>query len=373
MLETGRVSVHEVSDRWDGVFKHFLVVKFPVRDAAGTVVGIGCYAQDLTERKLAEQALQASEARMQAFVDHAPVFISIKDRDCRFLMSNRKVATGFGRAREEIIGKTITEILPFEGAEKILAMERRVIETGETFSQEVHLPERLPFPWTHEVKFPILNGDGETIAVGGVAIDISDRKTAEMALAESEARFLSFMDHAPFDMYVKDLNGRYVMVNHGAEHSWGRPSAEILGRSVRELSQSRGVQEVEDIESEVIRTGKAVAREVHFTDLGAEWTHEVKFPIKDTHGNITHIGGVAVDIGNMKKVEFALSESEGRLRRAQNQARLAYWSTNFATNTYQWSQGSGPIYGMSETTCRRPRRPSKRSSIPMIESGSNGL
>ena len=348
VLETGRASIRELSDHWEGIFKHLIVVKFPVRDAAGNNVGIGCYAQDITERKLAEEALHASEARMQAFVDHAPVFISIKDRDCRFLMINRKAAKGLDRPAEEIIGKTITEILPFEGAEHILAMERQVIETGEMVSREVHLPERRPFPWTLEVKFPILNGDGEAIAVGGVAIDISDRKKAEMALAESEARFLSFMDHAPFDMYVKDLNGRYVMVNHGAEHSWGRPRAEILGRSVRELSQSRGVQEVEDIEREVLRTGNAVAREVHFTDLGAEWTHEVKFPIKDGSGNITHIGGVAVDISNKKQVEFALSESEGRLRRAQQQARLAYWSTDFATATYQWSSGSGPIYGMND-------------------------
>jgi PAS domain S-box-containing protein len=348
VLETERISVRELGDYWEGVFKHLIVVKFPVRDATGNVVGIGCYAQDITERKRAEEALRASEARMKAFVDNAPVFISVKDRDRRFMMINRKVSMALGVSAEEVIGKTTSEILPGGGADSIMEMEKQVLETGQTVSREVYLPERVSAPWTLEVKFPISDALGEVIAVGGVAIDISARKKAELALADSEARFHSFMDYAPFDMYVKDLGGRYLMVNDGAEISWCRPKAEILGRTVRELSSSGGVQEVEDIEREVLDTGKAVVREVHFTDLGPEWTHEVKFPIKDAAGNIIHIGAVAVDISDRKKIELALAESERRLRRAQRQARLAYWSTDLAISAIEWSPGSGPIFGISD-------------------------
>jgi PAS domain S-box-containing protein len=349
VLETGRVSVREISDSWAGEFKHMIVVKFPARDASGNIVGIGCFAQDITERKRAEEALRASEARMKAFVDNAPIFISIKGRDRRFMMINRKVSVALGVPPEQIIGKTISEVLPGPGAASIMDMEQEVFDTGRTVSREVFVPERLAAPWTLEVKFPITDADGEIFAVGGVAIDISARKKAELALAESEARFDSFMDHAPFDMYVKDLNGRYLMVNGGAEISWCRPKSEILGKTVREMSASGGVQEVEDIEREVLATGHAVVREVHFTDLGPEWTHEVKFPIKDGAGNITHIGGVAVDISNRKKIELALAESERRLRRAQQQARLAYWSTDLAISAIEWSPGSGVIFGVDDS------------------------
>ena len=201
----------------------------------------------------------------------------------------------------------------------------------------------------HEVKFPIFDAEGKVAAVGGVAIDISDRKTAEVALAESEARFHSFMEYAPFDMYVKDLDGRYALINRGAEQSWGRRRDEILGRTIRDLSQSQGVQEVEAIESEVLATGEAVSREVHFTDLGAEWTHEIKFPIRDAIGQVTHIGGIAVDISDRKKAELALSESESRLLRAQKQARLAYWSEDLESQAIQWSKGSGWLCGMPDS------------------------
>jgi PAS domain S-box-containing protein len=348
VLESGKVSVREVADYWGDDFKHILAVKFPVRDGAGVVVGIGCYALDITERKRAEEALLASEARMKAFVDNSPALISIKDLDCRFIMLNRRIAEGFGLEPEDIQGKTVTELFRSEGAEQILEMERQVIETGRTMAREVHLPDRQAFPWTLDVKFPIRDADGQIIAVGGVGVDVSARKRAELALAESEARFYSFMDHAPFDMFVKDLDGRYVTVNQNAERSWGRPRAEILGRTVRELSTSRGVEQIEAAEREVVRTKRAVFSEVHLTDIGAEWTHEVKFPIKDTYGNMTHIGCIAVDITDKKRVEVALSESEARLRRAQQQARLAYWSANFKTATYHWAPGSGPIFGVSD-------------------------
>jgi PAS domain-containing protein len=74
----------------------------------------------------------------------------------------------------------------------------------------VFFPERTALPWTFEVKFPIRDATGAMVAIGGVAVDVTDRKKAELALAESEARFRSFMDNAPFDMVVKDLQGRYL-------------------------------------------------------------------------------------------------------------------------------------------------------------------
>ncbi|HVR66944.1 MAG TPA: PAS domain S-box protein [Verrucomicrobiae bacterium] len=305
--------------------------------------------QDITDQKRIEEALRTSEARLQAFINNAPVLISIKDPQGRFLMLNPKIAQSFGLSVDEIVGKTTKEVFPFAGADQIYGMEQKVVATGQPVSGEVYLPTRLDLPWTHEVKFPIFDAEGRVAAVGGVAIDISARKTAELALAESEARFHSFMEHAPFDMYVKDLDGRYLLINRGAERSWGRRRDEILGRTVRDLSQSKGVEEVEAIEHEVLTTGEAVVREVHFTDLGAEWTHEIKFPIRDAAGHVTHVGGIAVDISDRKKAELALSESEGRLLRAQRQARLGYWSEEMESQEIQWSKGSGWVFGRPDT------------------------
>ena len=160
------------------------------------------------------------------------------------------------------------------------------------------------------------------------------------------------MDNAPFDMVVKDLKGRYLMINRGVEAAWRLTTDEILGRSLPDLSRSDGVAQVEAIEREVVETGHIVAREVYFTDLGPEWTYEVKFPIRDAGGRIVALGGVALDISDRKKAQMALAESEAQLRRAQQQARLAYWSWHFATERtaeeFRWSPGSGQLLGMAD-------------------------
>ena len=321
-------------------------------DAAGRPVRLVGTVQDVTDQKTAERALRESEARLRSFMDNAPVATAIKDLERRFVLINNKIEAAFGRPASEIIGRRTVDLSRSEGAQAVDALEKEVIATGKAGTAEVYFPERVSLPWTFEVKFPIRDATGAMVAIGGVAVDITDRKKAELALAESEARFRSFMDNAPFDMVVKDLAGRYLMVNRGVELAWRVDSADILGRTLPELSNSDGVVQVEAIEREVIESGHSVSREVHFTDLGPEWTYEVKFPIRDAAGRIVSLGGVALDISDRKKAQIALAASEERLRRAQQQARLAYWSWQFATDDaeeqFRWSPGSGLLLGMAD-------------------------
>jgi PAS domain S-box-containing protein len=343
-------------------------VKFPIRDANGNLSAIGGIAIDTTVTKRSERALRESEARMRSFMDNAPVAVAIKDLERRFVLLNNRIELAFGRPAEEMIGRRTIELSSSEGAASVDALEREVVATGRAATAEVFFPERTALPWTFEVKFPIRDATGAMVAIGGVAIDISDRKKAELALAESEARFRSFMDNAPFDMIVKDLQGRYLMINRGVEAAWQRAGAEILGRSLPELSHSDGVAQVEAIEREVMETGHIVAREVHFTDLGPEWTYEVKFPIRDAAGRIVALGGVAIDVSDRKRAQMALAESEARLRRAQQQARLAYWSWQFATpqtaEEFRWSPGSGELLGMADAEMPKNDAQSMNLTIP---------
>jgi PAS domain S-box-containing protein len=357
VIASGQTVTAEVHFAERSVSPWTFEVKFPIRDENGNLSAIGGIAIDTTVTKRSERALRASEARMRSFMDNAPVAVAIKDLDRRFVLLNNKIELAFGRPAHEIIGRRTIDLSESEGARAVDALEREVVDTGQVVTAEAYFPERASLPWTFEVKFPIRDSLGEMVAIGGVAIDITDRKKAELALAESEARFRSFMDNAPFDMVVKDLTGRYLMVNRGVESAWQFDQTAILGRRLPELSDSDGVAQVEAIEREVVDTGRIVAREVQFTDLGPEWTYEVKFPIRDAVGKIVALGGVALDISDRKKAQMALAESEARLLRAQQQARLAYWSWQFATGRtpeeYRWSPGSGELLGMVDADMPR--------------------
>jgi PAS domain S-box-containing protein len=98
------------------------------------------------------------------------------------------------------------------------------------------------------------------------------------------------MEHAPVEMVVKDIEGRYVMISRAVEEIWDRSATDILGRRASEITPSAGATIAEAMDSEVIETGRSVAKEIHFPGWRSEWAYAVKFPIKDADGRVVAIG-----------------------------------------------------------------------------------
>jgi PAS domain S-box-containing protein len=286
----------------------------PVVDGDGRVIGEPGTIQDITEWDRAQRALRESEDRFRGFMENAPVGMFLKDLDSRIILTNRQSSNVLGLTPEEIMSRRPDEYLGESDAAKALEHDREVLATGAPVARELSFPSRPGADWVYEVKFPIKDSTGRTTAIGGVVVDISDRKRAELALHESESRFRSFMAHAPFEMVVKDTGGRYLMVNRAVEESWGKSDAGILGRRVQEISGDPSFAVVQEMDREVVATGRVVTREIHFSDPDDVWSYEVKFPITDSAGGIIAIGGIAIDISDRKKAELALQESETRFR-----------------------------------------------------------
>jgi PAS domain S-box-containing protein len=286
----------------------------PLVDDNGHVIGEPGTIQDITEWDRAQRALRESEDRFRSFMDNAPVGMFLKDLDSRIIVTNRQSSNVLGLTPEEIIGRRSDEYMGEADAATALAHDREVLATGAPVAREITFPSRPGSEWVYEVKFPIKDSAGRTTALGGVVVDISDRKRMELALQESESRFRSFMEHAPFEMVVKDIEGRYLMANREVADSWGESVEGVLGRRAQEVKKNAGFELVEQMDREVVTSGQAVARELHFTDPDDTWIYVVKFPIADPAGKVVAIGGVGIDIGDRKRAELALQESEARFR-----------------------------------------------------------
>jgi PAS domain S-box-containing protein len=271
---------------------------------------------DITDRRRMEEALRASEARLAAFMQHAPVGMYLKSVDGRYVMANPEMAKVFGVPAEEAIGRSVADFLPADEAAMIRGYDQRIIESGEQHVVEEFLEGYDAFAWTMVIRFPVRDGSGRITHIGGFDVDITAQKRAEQALRASEARLAAFMQHAPVGMYLKDVDGRYVLANSEMGKVFGRPAQEMIGRRVEDCLAERDLSLVRRADDEVLRTGGPVLVEEYTPDLVAyRWSLVFRFPLRDPRGNITHIGGFHVDNTAQKRAEAALRESEQRFRR----------------------------------------------------------
>lgn len=145
--------------------------------------------EDITDRKEVQQELKLqiarsteSEARLQAFFENSPSLIFLKDRQGRYLYTNKEFKRTLRVDGEQIKGKKDDELFSTEEAAAFQRDDRRVLEAGVAMEfEEVAVQEDGPHTSIVH-KFPLFNADGETYAIGGIVTDITARKRTEREL-----------------------------------------------------------------------------------------------------------------------------------------------------------------------------------------------
>ena len=141
-------------------------------------------SEENRDRKQAQEALRASEERLQAIIDHTPAVILVKDLELGYVLVNREYERRYRVRRDQICGKSDFDIHPREVAEAVQANDRRVIEAGEPRQFEEVVPMADSERVYLAVKFLLRDCSGKPYAVCGIATDITDLKRAEELEAE---------------------------------------------------------------------------------------------------------------------------------------------------------------------------------------------
>ena len=168
--------------RPDGSIRWVRARAFPVPDASGSPVRTVGIAEDITERREAEQALRESEQQLEGILNNSTAVVYLKDAEGRYLRVNREFESLFGFDRREILGRTDYDLFPKDAAEQFRANDRKVMQQG----KQLEIEEVAPHPGgAHtyiSIKFPLLDGAGVPYAVAGISTDITERKQAQEAM-----------------------------------------------------------------------------------------------------------------------------------------------------------------------------------------------
>jgi two-component system, NarL family, sensor histidine kinase UhpB len=185
----------------DYVLKHRLERLVPaVRRAARE-------AEERVQRARAEERLRESHALLRSVVEGTADPIFAKDAAGRYLLVNSACAEVMGKSAEGVVGKNDTELYPLEVAERLVAVDRRVMRAGAAVTIEEEVPVGGELRSYLSTKTPRRDHRGEVAGVIGVATDITERLRAERALTEVKEAERRRIARDLHDVVLQDLTG----------------------------------------------------------------------------------------------------------------------------------------------------------------------
>lgn len=186
----------------DGSFRTHLTQKFPVFDPARNEHIICAISTDISEQKRIEHALAESEQRSQAFFDNAPSAMYMKDTDHAITFANKQFLAFNGLTAEHVLGARSAGYVDPDTLTEFETADREIIVHGKMKQFEAQM--RSGAGEMHDfviTKFPVYDGEGETIGVGGVNTDVTELRQSEKELrlamekAEEAARMFEEVAH----------------------------------------------------------------------------------------------------------------------------------------------------------------------------------
>ena len=157
----------------------------PYRNSRGEVVGVIAMVHDITERKLAEEALRKSEENFRAIFETAPDCIFIKDRALKYVLVNPSVESLFGRTSAEIVGLSDGELFGEAAERRTREMDYRVLD-GEMVEVEFSEIINGAAVTLHVVKAPMFDDAGQITGICGIARDITQTRQLEAQLLQAQ-------------------------------------------------------------------------------------------------------------------------------------------------------------------------------------------
>jgi PAS domain S-box-containing protein len=292
----------------------YLVIKAPLRDRYGRVVGLVGISRNIQDRKEADRALRESEGRHQAFFEATTAGMVEVSPDARILRANHAFCQMLGYTAEEITRLTVADILFPEDRDTVLNQYSQAGE-GRTNSYEADRRYRRkdgsPL-WARVSVVAVHDTAGRPAFLSAVVIDLSARREAEESLRASEERFRLLVNSVrDYAVFMLDPAGRVLTWNSGAERITGHTAAEITGKHFSVFHPAQDVAATGHELEVAARDGRFETQGWRIRKDGSRfWAQIVTSAVRDSSGILHGFAKVTRDLTRQRILEEQFRQAQ---------------------------------------------------------------
>ena len=301
----------------DGQYRWFYDRGTPRLRADGSLAGYVGIAVDVTEQKRAEQALDEARAALEAVVDSSPLPIMTFDLEARVTSWNPAAEAVFGWREDEVLGGPNPMLPP--GAEGVFARALALVAEGKSW-QTVEAQRIRKDGTLLDVAIssaPLRDASGAVTGMVAMIADVSERKRAEQALAESEERLRTLIENIPAAVYrcAADENWTMEFLSDDVEEISGYPATDFIGNEIRAYAS---IIHPDDVAKVVTAVDEGLAERGPFAfeyrivraDGSERWVAEQGQPVFGDEGELRWLDGAIFDVTERKLVEDELARQQ---------------------------------------------------------------
>ena len=326
------------------------------RDEQGQPKAILEINNDITERKQAEASLRREQEFSRVVVENISEGVVACDADGILTLFNRTAREWHGVDPRAVPSEEWVNLYDLYSLDGVTPLPTENIPLLRAFRGECVREAGMAIVAKGQPpRFVLTSGDplfdvaGRKIGAAVVMHDITERKRTEKALQESYSLLRAVIETIPDHVFVKDLQGRYVMLNSTNAIFLGKSVEEMIGKDDTELWSPQTARQLREKDQKIITTGVAETfEEVVVPNNGPAQTKlTTKSPWRDPEGNIIGLIGIARDITERKQVEEVLRESEERLRNVLENMPVMMNAFDENGNIIVWNKECERVTGYS--------------------------